>query len=497
MDNATIWTSSSSPPPMSGNDGEGLQRKTYAQLKSEATKFNILEFTITNIDTSLQFDKKALSDDEFSSFVFDTLKIDPEMCLEFDYFPGPINMKFIKVKDDLQVSSYTSGDPYTFKNFHIKVTSSNAGITKVTFLYAGLDVPDEEILNLCDTFGEPISIHRKKMKNSRNMGSLTAKRVVHMKLKQNASFNNYYWLDSIVPGRPGSRVLVLHDGQQTQCGHCLQNGFDCPEGGVAKICRKEHPEMRMEMNAYMNNFKRETGYRTLKEQDEGVYPSFQGRTVTIHSPATDSMKTKEELADQEALKAIEEIRIDHQMKLNELKEDLAKVSKEKDYVTYNLDGAQNVVDRLASKILGDMAQNKAEVNHTLIHEDLARLRAYLSTDSDVELEHKKTNPDDDSFGISSNIYDKVVDQNLEAQDPTRKLQEKFAKSVRTRRLSIGSHWSRKNEHNPQNLDKKRKNSTPSSRSSSAGRTRELQNDQSLKPAGKATKKNTQIPSLSK
>ena len=110
---------------MAGNADGVLKRKTYAELRAEATKFNILEFTISNIYTTKRFDKKALSDEDFSTFVFDILKIDPKLCLQFDYFPGQINMKFIKVKSELQTKPLVSEDPYTFQDFHIKVSSSS------------------------------------------------------------------------------------------------------------------------------------------------------------------------------------------------------------------------------------------------------------------------------------------------------------------------------------------------------------------------------------
>ena len=59
-----------------------------------------------------------------------------------------------------------------------------------------------------------------------------------MEMKKGASMMNYYWLEGPLSGDQGRRVLVLHNGQMSQCSHCLRKSGKggCPAGGNGKAC---------------------------------------------------------------------------------------------------------------------------------------------------------------------------------------------------------------------------------------------------------------------
>ena len=125
--------------------------KTYAQLQDEAKTLCFLDFPISHASGQKgPIDRKQLSDDDFSTFVHDVLKIPKDICIAYNYFPGSPNMKIIQVKADANITGFTPTDAVPFKDFLIEIRSSKSNVTKVTFLYTGVDIPNEENLNLCD-----------------------------------------------------------------------------------------------------------------------------------------------------------------------------------------------------------------------------------------------------------------------------------------------------------------------------------------------------------
>ena len=174
-----------------------------------------------------------------------------------------------------------------FGEYLIEIKSSKSNVTKVTFLYAGLDIPNEEILNLCDYYGEVLSIENVKMSNDKNKGDKSAKRVVWMKLSPNKVMNNYYWLESIVPGRAASRVLVLHEGQAKQCNHCLKTDLNCPAGAEGRQCRTFNKTPKKDAASYMLELKRATGYKSLREKHNLQFPPLVGTEQPAFPPLED------------------------------------------------------------------------------------------------------------------------------------------------------------------------------------------------------------------
>ena len=94
------------------------------------------------------------------------------------------------------------------------------------------------------------------MSNAKNKGDKSAKHIVWMKLAPNKVMKNYYWLESIVPGRSASRVLGLHEGQGNQCNHCLKVDLACPAGAEGKQCRT------------VNKTPKVTGFKSLREKHQ-------------------------------------------------------------------------------------------------------------------------------------------------------------------------------------------------------------------------------------
>ena len=70
-------------------------------------------------------------------------------------------------------------------------------ITRVTFRNVPLNVPNEELIHLCKSYGKPIDniVHFETLNNPRNKGMRRSTRFVDLELNKGASMMNYYWLD--------------------------------------------------------------------------------------------------------------------------------------------------------------------------------------------------------------------------------------------------------------------------------------------------------------
>ena len=73
-----------------------------------------------------------------------------------------------------------------------------------------------------------------------------------MQINQKASFENYNWIQN-----KGKRIVVLHNGQATNCSHCLKRA------GASKVFELEGTT-RAKMNNYMQSHRSEIGYVSMK-----------------------------------------------------------------------------------------------------------------------------------------------------------------------------------------------------------------------------------------
>ena len=152
----------------------------------------------------------------------------------------------------------------------------------VTFKNVPLNVPDEEILNLCAAYGKPADniVHYDTLNNIKGKNLPGSTRFVDMELDQGVTFENFYWMEGSMQGDVGKRIVVLHGGQATQCSHCLcRAGVGCPAMGVGRACHALGTE-RGKMNEYMRYLKDKVGYVSMKikhaEKQAHMFPSMLG-----------------------------------------------------------------------------------------------------------------------------------------------------------------------------------------------------------------------------
>ena len=247
--------------------------RSFAQiLEQEKKDRNILELRINKMRTEEAppptFNSNNMSAEDIGELLFDILKLNPSHCLAYDYNTGRNDTKQVKLKPGIPVVDILAKSPLEFKGFKVVVSQQRLNITRVTFKNVPLNVPDEEIIHLCLSYGCPVDnkVQYEVLRNSRNKGHTGSTRFVDMELYEGSSFNNYYWMEGPFPGDQGRRVLVLHSGQAQQCSNCLEIGPNCPAAGNGKLCREELKTPRAKMSVYMNSLKITKNYISLKTQ---------------------------------------------------------------------------------------------------------------------------------------------------------------------------------------------------------------------------------------
>ena len=144
---------------------------------------------------------KQLTFEDLGEFLFDILEIKPEECISFNFTSGRYDLREIKFKPGIDTSPYLRLTPIAFKDYDITVRKQRQNIVRVTFKNVPLNVPDEEILNLCNSYGKPASqVNYEKLHNIRGLGLTGATRFVDVEMEQGVSFENYYWLEGPLPG---------------------------------------------------------------------------------------------------------------------------------------------------------------------------------------------------------------------------------------------------------------------------------------------------------
>ena len=212
--------------------------------------------------------------------LFDVIKVKPSDCLAVALYTSRSDTKEVKLKPDVDPTPYLTGcSPILFKDHEVEVKRQSANVTMVTFRNVPFNIPDEEIINLCRCYGEPVNnivTYDKPSKATRGVPGSSRK--VEMKMKPGKQFENFYWMEGPLEGDLGCRITVLHAGQIQQCSHCLRRADSCPGAGVGKVCDKKGTARGL-IGDYMKHLKLQHDYVSLKmkyQQEE--FPQLGGKT---------------------------------------------------------------------------------------------------------------------------------------------------------------------------------------------------------------------------
>ena len=266
------------PPGVGDSIKKPKQMRPFHQiLAEEKASRNILEIKLTkmNVETEGVMGKAtSIRFEDVSVLIFDVIAVKPEHCLGVALSTTRYDTKEVKLKPGVDPTQYLTKDtPIIFKDHQVEVTTQSSSITRVTFKNVPFNIPDEEIINLCKCYGEPLDnlIHYEKPSRA-TRGVSGSTRFVNMRMLPGKQFENYYWMEGPMEGDRGCRITVLHNGQLQQCSHCLRRKDSCPGGGMGRLCEKKGTDKGM-IADYMKHLKLHHNYSSLKmkyQQEE--YP---------------------------------------------------------------------------------------------------------------------------------------------------------------------------------------------------------------------------------
>ena len=164
--------------------------KQFAEIversKKERNKIEIRFTKIKDLQTS-EKPSRYIDMETISDYIFTELGINPDDVLEIDLNTGRYDCKQILLKPNIDTSRLTSEFPDTFNGYSINVTKLTETTTRIKFNNVPLEVPDEEILNLCSCYGKvegKVGREQVQMNNAK-LGKIkvtSATRFVYMKL---------------------------------------------------------------------------------------------------------------------------------------------------------------------------------------------------------------------------------------------------------------------------------------------------------------------------
>ena len=135
--------------------------RSFEEIMNEAKQNrNILVVTVTKIvkfENGKEERPANLSMEDVGTLLFDIIKLDVKDALGVSLTTNRYDTKEINLKPDVDRSKYITKAPIEFKGHSITVTQQRVGVTKVTFKNVPWNIPDEELINLCQVYGEPIN----------------------------------------------------------------------------------------------------------------------------------------------------------------------------------------------------------------------------------------------------------------------------------------------------------------------------------------------------
>ena len=148
-----------------------VKMRSFAEIiAADKSLRNILDIHIVKIvSTENTEPKKNLTFDDLGELIFDILSINPDDCIGYNYNSGRYDTKEIKFKPGIDLTPYIKSN-FEFKGHKINTMKQMSNVTKVSFRNVPFNVPDEEIIQLCNSYGKPINnrVHYEKLYNSRN-----------------------------------------------------------------------------------------------------------------------------------------------------------------------------------------------------------------------------------------------------------------------------------------------------------------------------------------
>ena len=293
---------------MGGSHSGPKQMRTFAQiLADEKEKRNILEIKLTKMfvgNEGAQIKPESLSLEKIGELMFDVIKLKASECERVAIVTNRYDTKEVMLKPGVDPTPYLTTDPIIFYDHEVIVRRQSSKSVQVTFKDVPLCIPDEEIINLCKSYGEPVKNEVVYKPSELTRGVPGSTRFVEMKILPGKQFENFYWMEGPLDEDQGGRITVLHPGQIMQCSHCLRRADGCPGGGKGRLC-KEKRTKRGEIADYMRHLKLHHNYTSLKMQFREEFPQ-----LNSNIPHNDGFGHMKEASDEDQESVVGEDRVD-------------------------------------------------------------------------------------------------------------------------------------------------------------------------------------------
>ena len=149
--------------------------RTWKEIFNDAKENrNILEIHVNmkKNDENIQAKPKPLTNDQLSDFLFKILKIQPSDNIGLDYSSW-YGHKEVELKPGVDLTPFLHvKTPISYLEYEIFVKKQETHTaTKILFRGVPLNVPDEEVLNLCMCYGQPVGgVKRERCTNQNDRG---------------------------------------------------------------------------------------------------------------------------------------------------------------------------------------------------------------------------------------------------------------------------------------------------------------------------------------
>ena len=259
--------STMTPAQAGGGSNQPCRMRSFKEIiEDEKKNRNILTIKLSKIVNFVDGSEErppSLNMEDIGELIFDVIKLKVEDTSGVSLNTNRYDTKEIKLKPGVDSTPYLHSTPFEFKQHMVTVTQLRVDTTKVTFKNVPWNIPDEEIINLCECYGTPLNniVNYEPMPRAYR-GVRGPNRSVDVKMIPGKQFENYYWMEGPLDEDKGSRVTVLHQGQEPQCSHCLRRG-SCPGGGNGKVCASLNTP-RGKLADYMKYLNVSHNYLSLK-----------------------------------------------------------------------------------------------------------------------------------------------------------------------------------------------------------------------------------------
>ena len=218
-----LSTNQSTTPEQSGGGQEPIPRKmrSFEEIIADEKKNrNTLIVKLTKIvkyEDGKEVKAPSLTMEDIGELFFEVVKLEVDDCAGISLSTQRYDTKEINLKPGVEPNKYITKSPIEFKAHMVTISQQTIGTIKVTFNNVPWEIPDEEIINLCEVYGTPLyNIVNPEQTPRAYRGLKGPNRSVDMKMSPGKQFENFYWMEGPLEEDRGCRITVLHSGQEQQ-----------------------------------------------------------------------------------------------------------------------------------------------------------------------------------------------------------------------------------------------------------------------------------------